>query len=732
MKKLISLLLLFSLFLSFLVVPVSANDTPKYYSVNVFPDTETSYFEKIDFMTLGEKCYVNAEQFAFYLGYAYNQSRDSCCFYRDHMNMAYLFDFSSTKVDVYLDGSMANYTAPFASEYIDGVTWVPFNYASALLGASCFTASKGLVIITSPMSVLEAICTIKESLDDFGFNWIDEIGYSNWRVLLNSGVCTVVGFIDGLFDGTFWNEIGFNLNTGLYNDNAVRQVADLFVTPSAEELEAYSKLTGAEQDLAANVSTLSTSKDLVTAYKAAGDTTKAASILSYVTTSALDVKLGQIADKYDELGKLVTKKASLAPEFNRIGKKLDSVFNLQTATLKTGDMFKSINEKMDLIEVNGVSVVDGLAFAVNVYGYMDKMSSRDSNAIETLQKYAESSDLGLAIPLESYASGLTVDTDCYDAIAEYLEREGGNLVMDKLPLANIIGGPGAVLVLGWNVAKSFVPCIRDSLSSMEHFKLAEYAIDYQNDCEVITGDLAAKCFSADGINESSLKDLSDSMYAYLKFSSVARSCAEASLLSVNIEKSVKDKIINTMHMRNAENAKYMVVLAQATEDNKNLVYGFLPSDSRNFNKKSDPEKDTCSLIESLGEKIESSSQTTFPDETIDLRGAITEEEAIAILLDTLGGAYAFIFNSESIKDLIDFNVIGTYRVVMSDFNYCDTYVIKAFEQSVSDTSYFFVSLDGEHVWMGTTLEGGRYEVVYQVDLRNFDLMSIVNYIIEYS
>ncbi len=731
MKRIISALLFASVLLSLLIVPVSAEEEPKYYQVKVFPDTETAYFENIDFMVMGEQCYVNAEQFAFYLGYTYNQSRDNCCFYRDQMNMAYLFSFDSGKVDVYLDGTMVNYTAPFAAEYLDGVTWVPFNYTAALLGASCFLSGEGPVIIPAPMSVLEVICTVKESLGDYGFNWIDEVGYDNFRVLLNSGVCTIVGFIDGLFDGSFWSEIGFDLNAGIYNDNVVRQIADLFVTPSAEELEAYAKLTAAEESLSADVSKLSTAKDVVSAYKSAGDATKAASILSYVATDVLDDKLGQLADRCDELMGLATKDASLVPEFNRVSKKMDTIFDLQTATGKAGDGLKAINSKMDIIEVDGVSFVDVAAFTVNVYGYMDKMSARDSGSIDALKKYANNSDLGLSYPLAEYASKLKVNSEWYDAIAEYLEREGGTIVMDKLPLANIIGGPGAVLVLGWNVAKSFVPYLKDSLTSMEHFKFAEYAIDYQNDCGQMVSDLVAECFSANGIKESSLKDLSDSMYAYFKFSSVARSCAEVSLLSVDIDQSLKDKIINIMHMRNTEIAEYMVVLAQADDNNESLVYGFLPSDSRNYRMSSSPEAGTCEYIISVGKQIEASSQTTAPDDTIDLRGAITEEEAIDVLVDTIGGAFAFLLDGGTVESLLDFSVIGTYRVIMPNFGYCDTYVIKGMEEAVSDTGYFFVSLDGKHVWMGTPVGDGQYEVVHQVDLKNFSLMDLVNLLMEY-
>lgn len=731
MKKIISALLLAAVLLSFLVVPVSAEEEPKYYQVKVFPDTETAYFENIDFMVMGEQCYVNAEQFAFYLGYAYNQSRDNCCFYRDHMNMAYMFDFASTKVDVYLDGSLVNYSAPCASKYISGVTWVPFSYAAALLGASCFLSGEGPVIIPAPMSVLEVICTVKDSFGDYGFDWVEEVGYNNFRVLLNSGVCTVVGFIDGLFDGTFWTEIGFDLNAGIYNDNVVRQIADLFVTPSAEELEAYAKLTAAEESLTADVSKLSTAKDVVSAYKAAGDATKAASILSYVATDALDGKLGQLADRCEELMGLATKDASLIPEFSRVSKKMDTIFDIQTATGKAGDGLKAINSKMDIIEVDGVSFVDVAAFTVNVYGYMDKMSSRDGNSIKALQKYAKNSDLGLASPLKSYASGLTVDPQWYEAIAEYLEREGGNLMMDKMPLASLIGGPGAVLVIGWNVAKSFVPYIKDSLTSMDHFKFAEYAIDYQNNCGQMVNEIAAECFLQNDVKEDRLKDLSDTMYAYFKFSMVARSCAEVSLLSVDIEQSLKDKIINVMHMRNQEIAKYLVVLSQAEENNDSLVYGFLKSDSKKFSRSSN-EATTCDYIASVGKKIESSSQSTPPDDTIDLSGAISEEEAIAVLLDTLGGAYAFIFESDAISELLDFKVIGTYRVLMSDFEYYDTYIIEAFEEAASDTAYFFVSIDGEHVWMGALAGDGRYEVVHQVDLRNFGLMDLVNFLMEYA
>ena len=728
-KRIVSVCLVFLMALTPLTVSAEETQTGTYYKMDISKAPGEKPSSTMDFMVLGNNTYVNAEQFSQYLGYKYMQSYNECVMAKPEYNIIYTFEFDSKYVYIYIGGYSLEYFANFEATFVDGVAWIPFNFACALCNASTFVTNEGVAIIKPEASIFDVLSMTISGATRFGFNWSKEIGYSKARVIANTCTTAVVGFLDGMFDGSTWSSLGFNIHTGIYNDNIVRQVGDLFAMPSDLEVEAQHEINQGSYKFSDGMGSLAKISQISELGKAYSDGANGIAVLSEEIS---DIAAGESVKLYDqskELFKVAVKDSSFIPEYNSVLNKADDMYHLSNVASDASKQMKKVKEVINAYEfADDVTALDALCWTVKVMSYMDSMSGRDETAIETLRKYSRNSEFDMSYPLYNYASDMNIDTDWFDASLEYMERELSTVIMDKIPIELVVGGLGAGLIIGYNVLKN-VPYIKTSLNSMDNFEYAQCALDFQNDSYYMFESAVSECFKDDELNEKNLKDVCDYLYAYLKFSYVARTCADASLDSVNFSKSDKTKLRNEMTSKNETISEYIAVLSQSEEDTSAACYGFLPSECRDFKKaakKAEPA--TSAFITTAGEKIGASSQVTVPDDSVDLTNAIPEEEVIALVKRTLCRGFNFIFEVEFFAQMFEFDISDTYKVIGYDGKATDTYVVDVYtDGSLSGT--LFVTIDGKEVWMGEMQSDGEY-LVYQIDMLHFSVPKLISYITE--
>jgi hypothetical protein len=231
---------------------------------------------------------------------------------------------------------------------------------------------------------------------------------------------------------------------------------------------------------------------------------------------------------------------------------------------------------------------------------------------------------------------------------------------------------------------------------------------YQDDSLGIYFDYRNKCIASGGANEISLDEMLSSLYAYLKFSYIARNAAEASFKSTaelawgdgkaNAENSAK-----VLRNKNQRLAEYLVYMEKDV---------FTPSDAQSVQWDDAP---YAKVLKAKGTSIEKPTQDTEPIfEFSDFPGFegndyITEEEAIDLVKRVVekftGGLM-----SEYLDEIYSYEVIDGY----ADQD-VQAYVVQMYVEGRAD-AMFFVSVIGTEVWMGGPNPDGGYYVYTDLDV----------------
>lgn len=238
--------------------------------------------------------------------------------------------------------------------------------------------------------------------------------------------------------------------------------------------------------------------------------------------------------------------------------------------------------------------------------------------------------------------------------------------------------------------------------------LSEYAIQYQDDSLGIYFDYRNKCIASGGANETSLDEMISSLYAYLKFSYIARNAAEASFKNTsdlawgdgeaNAQNSAK-----VLRNKNQSLAEYLIYMEKDV---------FTPSDATSFTWNDTAYAD---VLKANGTPIERPTQDTepifeFPDfPGFDNDDYITEEEAIDLVKRVVEK-----FTGGLMNDYLD--EIYTYEVIDGYAEQeVQAYVVQMYVEGHAD-AMFFVSVIGTEVWLGSANSDGGYYVYTDLDV----------------
>lgn len=667
----------------------------EYYRAYVHAIKENgSSTRQMDFMmpSTPKAVYVNAEQLAWILGYEYAQSYNECSFVdRDH-NMATLFKFDSSDVAVYILDSILNYSAPVSACYIDGVAWVPFEFALYLF-SSDLTIHDGNIVLTAPReTALTATAAIIKDIEDYGFDYVSEIG-ADVLTESQSNAYHALNFLDGLltFEGRSWGTvlkqmaITYFPNLRLvfgndlfesYHNAYVADVASLFVCGSEYEVD----------KMAAGIRTYN-------------DIMSVEDVAHSAFAKKIDGQIGVLGKDVETLKELALEDSKLIETYSRKADLLDE-------TLKSQNVFSKLTTGL---KHTGMTL-NALSWVLEVCDYYSMLNGREEFALDALSYYGKASNYEMGKAIDWYV--LFEKSGALGQFTRFISENATKIAGSFAPLPTVAGA----IVAGWSIARDNVGFIKTNLDKANSFAIYEYSNLLMTDCAEYLADKYAETFANGTVYESSIEDLACLTYTYLKFSYISRDAALGSIRGTSYYSGCESELTET----NKEIAKYLAAFSSCGESAElGQGYGFLPSHVSAFNRV----RNDAELIEALNtcalEKIVASSQNAVPvDEINPFPGEdmISEEEAIDLVKTAMSQGMTFIFDLEFLKDVYTFDVVGYYESEKAGL----CYVIQIATYGMVEQTPFMVPADGSAVYIGMyDSSTGRYYCYSDVDMLHF-------------
>ncbi len=737
-KRCLSFILSLCLSCSFILTAFAQPDTAKkeYYSIEIKQVSSeyanTTYFEYADFMIVTEgksaKVYIKAEDFAKITKmdskspYTYNQTYTECAFVSPETGHVVRFLFDSTSVMVFYACNDLIYEAPYESVYENGVAWIPFEFATKLFDIDAVPDEYHIKISSQDYNALAVTNLIHTNIRDYGFDPVKEytIHALNENIpdieimpaakneQLNLQASSLMVMNDLLsFEPTEWGTVllSFVGFTAPYDEEFVEVISDSFLVPSnteAEKLESFAaeKITEAGE--------------LLEKLKKSDPPKKSYAKSAEGVTEALN----DIVVKFPEISNIKTIQGAqeilALPEGKHYIKDFLKFFG-DSFLEEVGDFTKFIG---NLLEVSHF-----LHF-VNIY------VNKSERALASLRQYATDCKYDEARILEDNC--ISSEHPILGYIVDKAMREASDIVNNGVLLW--MGKAGAVAKgagFAWDFVSQASP-IKKKLDSAKSRVIANYAIKYQDDSFGLYYKYYGECLEGEQTSEEDLEKMLNSLYAYLKFSFIARNSMGESTKLYLYEKSGTDdeyfsnKIFEIMFMdKNETIAEYLTYLEQDI---------FTPADAKEL--ASTVGKKDNSYAEALreyGAPIEDPKQKTVPVfEFPDFPGAlpldyIDEEEALEIAGRTVTKMSGGMLESDLISGIL-FEMTGTTEL----FTYIslggyvvdgtpEAYVVDVRSGDVSQM-LLFVSVIGNEVWLGTPSESspGGYYVYKELDLLHAD------------
>ena len=722
-KRIISAFLaLCMLFVSTATVVLAADaaETRDYYNLSVIHTDYQGYSsnQSVDFMVLtsGEsaKVYIKAEDFSKVTGgdysYEYNQTYTECAYVSASTKHVVRYMLNSSSVSVVYVGDSVAYTAPYPTLYENGVTWLPFEFSVQLFHLQAIPQKNTIQIISSRYNPISVANLAHQQVRQLGFDWIDEVGESIGGYLTQMASATTASCVNKLlsFEPSAWGSMlasAFGY-TAFIDAEYAESIAKTFISPSQQEIE--------------------------------------------IADSQFLKVLTSVPDAYDDIMDLeiyrssVSKTLNNADEFvktfvNKIPAlgKSKAVVNLQKALAENKNGFKKV--------ANGILAEMGKALdnygesSIKLIEFFLTFAEMMENYLVFLNKNARATS---ALALYSTDSKYR-DDDSYDEIDAFERYSSENndflkavneLAIDATPkvIDNAIkGGMGlfGVMIstagLAWDLASGIGP-LKTGINAADSRVLSEYAIRYQDDALGVYYNYRNNCITAGGANEESLDDMLSSMYAYMKFSYIARNAATASFTSKaditwGDRKVSAQNCAEALSRNNQKLAEYLIYMEGTV---------FTPSVAAAFTWNDAP---YAEIITAKGSDVDAPTQNTepifefpaFPGFEDD--SYISEEEAIELVKEVMGKFTGGAMASEFLGAYLDIDMESLYTYEVID-NYVDgdikAYVVLESTNGKAD-ALFFVSVIGTEVWLGTPKSEGGYYVYTNLDLLHADTSDLV-------
>lgn len=711
MNRIISLLLAVVMMISMTTTSFAENTNEEYYTVQVEYSDNIGHQEELDIMIQNNNVFVNAKMLAERLGYTFGENGEGAVIYnKDTSNGLPFgitqFKYNSTQVSHILFNNMIDtYEAPFASVKNSEGSWIPFEYSLLLINSSMMITDDTLLIETPTKRIIDYFYDIAKNSATYNFDWADDFGYTETEIKVLGGSSHLINVFNRLlgFDGASWATLfqQFAGSMASYDKKYGENLAMLLCTESDKELQASIEKVKLLNDL----------------LNEEGDLGK---ILSF-TSDMADFEVGTLYRQCEAVLEGIKTGNSSAVNYSRSYQALENALDRQTWFSHTGS---------NILEVQkGVSNATGKAFkfldvgmkVAEVVGYTQEFQNQDNFSLVALTYYLDTEDGGLELPEAMKKSMIDYSNALSSNIAEYTTKRFvenvDQWIADEIPMHEVLGTQAAAALFAWNIASNTIPFIANGLSGADSFELALYSLVFQGDAFL---NYLGKCDSvfadSEKITAENMYDIAQYCYIYLKSCYTTREAALASL--VNKISSTKEKIqplIDYQNSINAEIAEIMVELKGANKTNGGLVFGFLPSDNKDYLDKYDNSR-LIQWINQFKMAVPSNEWKEFYINYVNQHGNIYDSFEHTIVIYKLVN-----INNDSIPELyINFGSIAGGAVI------CTYYEGKVVEQPMWYNGFSYI--EGQNIFRDV---GGHmdvyYNVIYSIENGQFVLLHEGNY-----
>ncbi len=298
-------------------------------------------------------------------------------------------------------------------------------------------------------------------------------------------------------------------------------------------------------------------------------------------SKSLDLEVGMLYQNCENiLEKVKTENLPIAI-YNKSYQAFEKTLDKQTWFSHTGGEIMEFQKGLSDVS----SVLDILLKVGEVAGYGSEFLNQDefswaalTNYLDTSVGTSELSD-NMVKSMRSYSDLLASNIALYSS-ARFFNENVGEWIADGISL----GVQANIALFAWDIASGFIPFITNGIEGADKFELALYAQCLQSDALINYQNLRNTVFNnIDTLSPQKLYQVSQSCYIYLKSCYITRNAALASLAAKR--KSVKEKIQPLIEYQNSINqdiAETIVAIKEANKTNDGNVYGFLPSDNREY------------------------------------------------------------------------------------------------------------------------------------------------------
>lgn len=711
MKKAISLFLVLVMMISMSVPAFAAESREEYYTIQVEYSDNIGHQESLDIMIQNDNVFVDAEMLAERLGYTFGENGESAVILnKDTSNNLPFgitqFKYNSTQVSHMLFNNMIDtYEAPFASVKNNEGSWIPFEYSLLLFNSGMMLTDDAVLIDIPTKRIIDYFYDVAKNSTKYGFDWADDFGYTETDIKVLGGSSHLINVFNGVlgFDGASWASLfqQFAGSMDSYDKKYGENLAMFLCTESDKELQA--------------------SIDQVDMFINLLDEDGNLGEMLSSTSAMLDSQVGTLYDNCEDILQKVKDGNSPLVSYNKSYQALEAAVDRQTWFSNTGGNILEVQKGISSAAGKAFTVLDVGTKVLEVVGYAQEFQNQDSFSLAAFTHYLDTANNGLELPEKMKESMVDYSDALSDNIGEYMtKRFTENVdqwIIDEIPMHEVLGIQAAGALFAWDIASNTIPFISNGLSGADNFELALYSMVFQGDTFLNYLSKRDSVFNdADNITAEHMYELSQYCYIYLKSCYVTREAALASL--ANKSDSTKEKIqplIDYQNSINTEIAEIMVELKRANKTNAGLVFGFLPSDNKDYLDK----YDSSQLIQWVSQFMMEVSSNEWKEAYINY---VNEH---GNTYDSFGHAmeiYKLVnINNDSIPELyINFGSTAGGDVI------CTYYDGKVLEQPM--WNYGFSYIEGQNIFRDA---GGHMDVyhdkIYSIENDQFVLLHEGNY-----
>lgn len=575
MKKIIALFL--CLFLVFNdAFLVRAENEEQYGTIQVEFSDKVGECELLHVMTKGNDLYVNAEELIPRLGYQLNTSHDEAITIYNSENKALpnkfvqLF-YGDVKVrNKVFTEIIDDYEAPFASIRNEQGVWVPMAYVLTLLNSSMLTVEDTVVINMPEKNIVDIYMDIMKNNSTYLFDWGKDFGYTDFDIQTLGIATHLVNQFQGIldFDGDSWLQLlqSFCLSSSAYDKKYGKDISLLLCSESDGELEALKKQASIYKNLFSSKGKLG---GLLSKY-----------------SQKLDADVGNWNEICEELEKLIEAgDTSYVRLYNKAYALLEKAFDKQSWFLDTVGIVLDTQKQMSA----DVPLLDVFPTIIEVVQYGEEFANQDEFSVKALENFLRNStettvaSEDMKNSMKAFLKELKGNVAEY-SVFKYFKENIGGWVKDAVKDGGLLGSQGNMALAVWNMLSSYWPFASNGLASADKFELALYSAVLQSDTFSNYQKCRDEAFAnVNDLTAEKLYKVSQYCYLYMKTCYITRESALASL--VGKRDAIKEQIEPLLEQQkaiNAEIADILIKLKTANKNNKDLKYGFLPENNKEY------------------------------------------------------------------------------------------------------------------------------------------------------